>query len=336
MEVVKCGLCKEEIKYSQRCRVYIKTDEPRNAQRSSKRPHIGRYKVISTAPSTEHISFARRLKLLRKKQKIVGNHKNSSESSSTEQSTKICSQEEEPTSAQKPDILEKIGEESTNVQQVLPEQKDILANSTESESKQILSSEKESKKTEPQSAEGMSHPQFQSSFEDYIKPVVSKTPGKVKKTKSSDSNSDLEVNRKGSANTYKPTKTNTRGNPAKEFETYFWLELPKSKAVEPRKLAYQFENLVSEVKHMKLPSSEWKIKIMVHKQEMVSVSFNKKQTPEKSVSVNAKSSVCDIFINSKKLILMGSPIYIYSIKDLEVLLDIVNDVDPESSLVQYL
>lgn len=70
--MIKCGLCKEEIEYAQRCRVYIKTNETRPVRRISKRPHIGRYKLISTAKSTEHISFARRLKRLRqnKNQKI--------------------------------------------------------------------------------------------------------------------------------------------------------------------------------------------------------------------------------------------------------------------------
>ncbi|KAL3267545.1 hypothetical protein HHI36_011665 [Cryptolaemus montrouzieri] len=287
MEVIKCGLCKAEIEYSQRCRVYIKTDEPRNSQRSSKRPHLGRFKLISTASSTEHISFTRRLKNLRKKSQILSDVENSD--SNKEQDIERNSSEVEGSLNSGEEHIK--AEDKPIEQPQKSEQKD-------SKSKDLKLDHKPSNKK--RTSKKMSHPQFQSSFEEYIKPIISKTTAaKISKTKSSDSSSDLEVNRKGSGNTYKSVKNGNVRNSLREFETYYWLDMPKPKSFESKKLGYQFENLVTEVKHMKLPSSEWKIKIMVHKQEMVSVSFSNKQIPEKVVSINAKNSVCDISIDNK-------------------------------------
>ncbi|XP_044751591.1 uncharacterized protein LOC123311602 [Coccinella septempunctata] len=121
-----------------------------------------------------------------------------------------------------------------------------------------------------------------------------------------------------------------------EDENYYWLQIPKVKVPEVRKLGYQFGKLVEEVKYMKLPNSEWRIIIIVQNQKMVSVSFLKKPYPEKVVTINGKSSVCDIIIDRKNIVLLGSPVYIYSIEDLEIMLDIVNELEPNDPIVGYI
>ncbi|XP_045481059.1 uncharacterized protein LOC123685415 [Harmonia axyridis] len=435
MEVIKCGLCKEEIEYAQRCRVYITTNEPRPYQRTSKRPHIGRYKLLSTANSTEHISFARRLKRLRqiKKQKSsVSSSENSSISKADPKKQPSIKKEE---NSKKVKAIEKIQPEGKPIES---REKEFLE-STEKASKTIekvsLKSTKkasfgsrkkpsskttEKKKASPKSTgnaplpfvkksseistkgnnkhkiiiqnceilkkahsvettnledlkinnynrctirkstsavqkskkihlfeQNMNHPQFQNSFEEYIKPSLPKsnstlsvertqiTADKKMSTDMSSESEQLKLVR--TTTTPKPVKNGSAINSKNsDCETYYWLEMPKPKQPEPRKLGYQFDNLVAEVKHMKLPNPNWKIKIMVHKQEMVSVSFTKKLVPEKVVTVNAKSLVCDITIDAKKIVLLGSPIFIHSIKDLEIMLDIVDDIEPNSPMINYI
>ncbi|XP_044749144.1 uncharacterized protein LOC123309908 [Coccinella septempunctata] len=372
MEVIKCGLCKEEIEYAQRCRVYIKTDEPRPFQRISKRPHIGRFKLISTAKSTEHISFARRLKRLRELKKSKQSSSNSSISEAdlketTEKEEPLCEIKEsskdcEPIKAveesiventlnrtqtekipeeKKTEIVERSIEPSSSVREELiiirklcrKSSCEITIEAGKSELQEFRSQTSKTKSLKQK----MNYPHFQSSFEEYIKPILTKNNSVVRDLKSSIMNSDSDqVKRSPVTSTPKSVKNGPIINMANsDCETYYWLEIPKPKQPELRKLGYQFENLVAEVKHMKLPNPDWKIKIMVHKQEMVSVSFTKKLSPEKVVTVNAKSLVCEITIDGKKVVLLGSPLYIHSIKDLEIMLDIVNDVEPNSPMISY-
>lgn len=170
---------------------------------------------------------------------------------------------------------------------------------------------------------------YQSTFKEYIKPELEqleKKEIKIEPNITNDTEIDIKkpiMEKDGIA--YKPRKP--------KYEKYYWLDIPRPKPFETRTLAYSFDSLVKDVRHMKLPNLEWKIKIMVHKQEIVSVSIMKKGDIERSVNVFSKNLTFELVIGSRKVLLLGSPVTINSIKDLEVLLDILNEIPSDSSLL---
>nr|CAH7728795.1 unnamed protein product [Callosobruchus chinensis] len=98
---------------------------------------------------------------------------------------------------------------------------------------------------------------------------------------------------------------------------------------------FKFSELVTQVKDVKLPSPTWKIKVMVKKGKVTSIIFTNKLELERSVSFYADKDNYKIVINNKPAALLGSPGLLNDLEDTEILLDIIQNIDPCSSIILY-
>ncbi|CAH1975922.1 unnamed protein product [Acanthoscelides obtectus] len=99
--------------------------------------------------------------------------------------------------------------------------------------------------------------------------------------------------------------------------------------------SFKFTELVKQVKDVKLPSPTWKIKVMVKKGKITTVIFTNKLALERSVSFHADNDAYRTVINNKPAVLLGSPGFLNDLEDTEILLDILQHIDPNSSTILY-
>ncbi|VEN40027.1 unnamed protein product [Callosobruchus maculatus] len=98
---------------------------------------------------------------------------------------------------------------------------------------------------------------------------------------------------------------------------------------------FKFSELVTQVKDVKLPSPTWKIKVMVKKGKVTSIIFTNKLELERSVSFYADKDTYKMVINNKPVALLGSPGLLNDLEDTEILLDIIQNIDPHNSMILY-
>lgn len=116
--------------------------------------------------------------------------------------------------------------------------------------------------------------------------------------------------------------------------TYFLL-IPEEESPQEGRLNYDFNILVKDVKTMKLPSPEWRIKIMIKKQAITGIVFTDKKESERSVTFSSKLDTYKISIDKKTVILLGSPPTINSIQDVESLLEIMEHISSDDPMLLY-
>ncbi|CAH0560329.1 unnamed protein product [Brassicogethes aeneus] len=117
--------------------------------------------------------------------------------------------------------------------------------------------------------------------------------------------------------------------------SYYYLNMPKMVECQEGMLNYDFNKLVKDVKTMKLPAPEWRIKIMVKKKAITGIVFTDKKELERCVTFSLKSANYKIMIDNKPVLLMGAPITINSVAELEVLLDIVASIPCDDQMLMY-
>ncbi|CAG9762216.1 unnamed protein product [Ceutorhynchus assimilis] len=116
--------------------------------------------------------------------------------------------------------------------------------------------------------------------------------------------------------------------------TYF-LKMGVPKEKEDGLLKYPFESLVKDIKNMKLPSTTWKIKVVVKNNKIASIIFTNKCVLERTVSFDAVNPHYEIVIENKPAILLGSPNDVGGVEDIEILLNIIHTIDAKDCMIFY-
>lgn len=155
-----------------------------------------------------------------------------------------------------------------------------------------------------------------------------------------DSDSDEIVHPSPPLKTYK-RKPKSNGNlvvPVKEedLETAFRVYVPdKSIMPEKNQITIKFTDLLKEIQKVTLPSSTWKIKIILYNQQISQIVFSNKSTPERCVNVYRNSKYFDISFDKAFVMLLGAPMCVDSLEDLNSLLQIVHAIDENDPVLQY-
>ncbi|XP_023023310.2 uncharacterized protein isoform X1 [Leptinotarsa decemlineata] len=115
----------------------------------------------------------------------------------------------------------------------------------------------------------------------------------------------------------------------------FYLKFATPKPLEQGRLGYDFHSLVADVKTLQLPGPTWKIKVIIKHNRIAALIFTNKMDPERSVSFNSDSDKYDIVIDNMPVLLLGSPETVASSTDIEVLLDIIENIEPTNPMIKY-
>lgn len=152
--------------------------------------------------------------------------------------------------------------------------------------------------------------------------------------------SDEIVHSSSPLKTYK-RKPKSNGNlivPTKEdsLEIAFRVYVPeKSILPEKNQITIKFTDLLKEIQKVTLPSSAWKIKIILYNQQISQIVFSNKSTPERCVNVYRNSKYFDISFDKAFVMLLGAPTCVDSLGDLNALLQIVHTIDENDPVLQY-
>ncbi|XP_018327384.1 uncharacterized protein LOC108738456 isoform X2 [Agrilus planipennis] len=97
-----------------------------------------------------------------------------------------------------------------------------------------------------------------------------------------------------------------------------------------------FEKLMHQLKLIRLPAPNWKIKIFVTRDQQISeITFANKLPNERCVKFSRSSITYVITFNSQVVTLVGAPSSIDSPSDITRLLEILNTLDDDDPLIEY-
>lgn len=121
------------------------------------------------------------------------------------------------------------------------------------------------------------------------------------------------------------------------YETIYHLQVSDSSKnnVLKSEININFTNLLREIQKVSLPSSEWKIKIILYNQQISQIVFSNKSSPERCVNIYRNSKYYDVTFDKTFVVLLGSPRCIESLSDLSVLLQIVHALQEDDPVLQY-
>lgn len=100
-------------------------------------------------------------------------------------------------------------------------------------------------------------------------------------------------------------------------------------------LQYDFDKLVNDIKCIRLPTKEWKIKVFKRRSQVTSISFSNYMLPERSVTFEYNLKQFNLIIDGRIAVLLGAPNHINSKYDLEILLKIVNNIKSNNEMLYY-
>ncbi|KAJ3659077.1 hypothetical protein Zmor_010785 [Zophobas morio] len=96
------------------------------------------------------------------------------------------------------------------------------------------------------------------------------------------------------------------------------------------KLTVDFEKLSNLVLHMKLPSADWRVTVLMNRDLSLVFEFTNKTSLR---HVRFSETHCNICVSGKAVILLGCPKTVDSVKDIEILLEIVDKLNLEDCMV---
>lgn len=115
----------------------------------------------------------------------------------------------------------------------------------------------------------------------------------------------------------------------------YYLKTPTYRHPCDGKLKYKFQTLVTDMRTLKLPSPTWKIKVIVRQNNVSGVTVTNKAELERSLSFYADRNDYCIKIDNKFAYLLGSPGELCSKNDIEILLDIIEGIDPKNPMILF-
>lgn len=104
---------------------------------------------------------------------------------------------------------------------------------------------------------------------------------------------------------------------------------------EKSQISIKFTELLKEIQKVSLPSSTWKIKIILYNQQISQIVFSNKLSPERCVNVYRNSKYYDISFDKAFVMLLGAPPCVNSLEDLNFLLQTVHAIDENDPVLQY-
>ncbi|CAG9865528.1 unnamed protein product [Phyllotreta striolata] len=122
---------------------------------------------------------------------------------------------------------------------------------------------------------------------------------------------------------------------AKQNGKIYYLKQVPYKSISEGKLNYKFHQLVNDVKNMQLPTPLWKIKVIIRHNKIAAIIFTNKAELERSLSFNSDDDKYHIIIDNKPALLLGSPGRVNSCNEIEVLLNIMENIDKNNSMIMY-
>ncbi|KAF2898769.1 hypothetical protein ILUMI_07402 [Ignelater luminosus] len=186
-----------------------------------------------------------------------------------------------------------------------------------------------------------------------VKPTVSTLPKRSKqnttdlgppqkKQKVEESSGNKKVAIKNITNApKKPTKvngSNTFIKPQKPNVRYVLVDSDsaRDRLKVPQLEDVDFNKLVRSLKLVKLPASNWKIRIVVSKQQNITeVTFTNKEVNERCIKFSRTITGYVITFGKSVVTLLGAPPRISSFNDVSILLDIIHNISPDDPVLEY-
>lgn len=121
-----------------------------------------------------------------------------------------------------------------------------------------------------------------------------------------------------------------------QLETVFRLQLPEERDIlEKSQINIRFTDLLKDIQKVSLPSTAWKIKIILYNQQISQIVFSNKSSPERCVNVYRNTKYYDISFDKTFVYFLGAPLCVDSLQDLNFLLMIVHTVKENDPVLQY-
>ncbi|KAJ8927094.1 hypothetical protein NQ314_020366 [Rhamnusium bicolor] len=124
-------------------------------------------------------------------------------------------------------------------------------------------------------------------------------------------------------------------HPSQKPDQKYYLRFPYHRYHDDGRLSYAFQKLVTDVKHMKLPAPSWKIKVIIRQGKISAITFTNKLELERCISFSVNSDRYRITIDNRPALLLGSPDSVNNARELEILLDIVQNIDSGNPMIFY-
>lgn len=103
----------------------------------------------------------------------------------------------------------------------------------------------------------------------------------------------------------------------------------------PKPDTYSFSKLVKELKSVVLPAPNWRIRIVVSKEQSISeITFTNKQPVERCVKFTKVSVNYKILFGQKTIVLLGAPPVIQAAEDVSILLSIVDKIAENDPIIE--
>lgn len=178
-----------------------------------------------------------------------------------------------------------------------------------------------------------------------LKPVIIKKVTKPIKKVLADSDSDELIHReppRKPIKTYKrKPKTNgnlieTKENVQVEIENVYRLQLHEGRDIrEKRQINIKFTDLLKDIQKVTLPSTLWKIKIILYNQQISQIVFSNKSSPERCVNIYRSTKYYDISFDKMFVHFLGAPLSVDCLQDLNSLLMIVHTIKEHDPMLQF-
>lgn len=159
---------------------------------------------------------------------------------------------------------------------------------------------------------------------------------------SSDTDSDELINHPPPVKTYR-RKVKSNGNLLDGTEknvvqeTAYRLQYPEENVSNHKsQINIKFTDLLKDIQKVSLPSIEWKIKIILYNQQISQIVFSNKSSPERCVNVYRNTKYYDISFDKTFVHLLGAPLYVNDLQDLNFLLKIVHTIKENDPVLQYI
>lgn len=182
-------------------------------------------------------------------------------------------------------------------------------------------------------------------IEEKPKPIIIKKLAKSIKKVLADSDSDELIHREPPR---KPIKTyrrkpkpngnliETKENVQVQNENVYRLQLHESRDIrEKLQINIKFTDLLKDIQKVSLPSTLWKIKIILYNQQISQIVFSNKSSPERCVNIYRSTKYYDISFDKMFVHFLGAPLSVDCLQDLNCLLMIVHTIKEHDPMLQF-
>lgn len=160
----------------------------------------------------------------------------------------------------------------------------------------------------------------------------------IKKLITNNSDSDSSLHSSPPIKTYKrkPKSNGILMDSDVHIQTAYRLKFPEDPSRAKSQITIKFTELLRDIQKVQLPSAEWKIKIILYNQQISQIVFSNKASPERCVNIYRNTKYYDISFDKMFVHLLGAPMCVDTLQDLNVLLRIVHVVKADDPMLEYI